>query len=277
MSVPPSPPALGPHVRVALDEDHAGLAWLTLDRPDSRNAWSDEMIAGFLAGLDWLEAEDSVRVVILTGAGPAFSAGGDLKAMRDHAGMFEGAPVQLRSRYTRGIQSIPRRMSRFDKPVIAAMNGHAIGAGLDLACMCDLRVCADSARLGSTFVKVGLVPGDGGATLLARVVGFPKALELVLTGRVISASTALNIGLVTAVVPKDEVRDTAVRYALEIARNAPLAVRLAKSACYRSQGVSLDLALELASTYQGIVQNSSDHDEGVAAILDRRAPEFEGR
>jgi enoyl-CoA hydratase/carnithine racemase len=273
----PHPPQLGSHVNLTLDDAHPGIAWLTLDRPGFRNAWSDEMLAGFVAALDWLEAEDSVRAVIVTGAGPAFSAGGDLKAMREHAGMFQGAPVQLRSRYTRGIQSIPRRMARFDKPVIAAMNGHAIGAGLDLACMCDLRVCADHARLGSTFVKVGLVPGDGGATLLARVVGFPKALELVLTGRVITAADALGIGLVTTVVPGDQVRETAMNYALEIAANAPLAVRLAKSACYRSQGVSLDIALELASTYQGIVQNSSDHDEGVAAILERRSPQFEGR
>lgn len=266
----------GPHIHLAMDPTHPHIAWLTLDRPDARNAWSDEMLAGFCASLDHLEANDNVRVVILTGAGPAFSAGGDLKAMRDHTGMFAGGPVELRSRYIRGIQSIPRRMARFDKPVIAAMNGHAIGAGLDLACMCDLRVCADHARLGSTFVKVGLIPGDGGATLLSRVVGFPKALELILSGRVIDASTALSIGLVTAVVPADSLRDTARTYAEEICTSAPLAVRLAKRACYRSHDLPLEHALELAATYQGIVQNTADHAEGVAAILERRTPTFAG-
>ena len=267
----------GPHVHVDTDPENPFVAWLTLDRPGFRNAWSDEMVTGFCAALDHLEADAQVRVVILTGAGPAFSAGGDLKAMRDHAGMFAGGPVELRSRYIRGIQSIPRRMARFDKPVIAAMNGHAIGAGLDLACMCDLRVCADHAKLGSTFVKVGLIPGDGGAKLLARVVGFPKALELVLTGRVIDAQTAHSIGLVTTVVAADAVRRTALEYAAELAANAPLSVRLAKQLCYRSQELSLDTALELAATYQGIVQNTDDHDEGVAAILGRRPPEFQGQ
>lgn len=267
----------GPHVHLDVDPDHPSVAWLTLDRPGFRNAWSDEMVSGFCAALDHLEADDQIRVVVLTGAGPAFSAGGDLKAMRDHAGMFAGDAVELRARYIRGIQSIPRRMARFDKPVIAAMNGHAIGAGLDLACMCDLRICADHAKLGSTFVKVGLIPGDGGAKLLARVVGFPKALELILSGRVIDAATALSIGLVTTVVPADRVRTTALEYAAELAANAPLSVRLAKQLCYRSQNLSLDDALELAATYQGIVQNTADHDEGVAAILGRRPPEFSGR
>jgi len=268
---------LGPHVHLDTDPDHPYVAWLTLDRPGFRNAWSDEMLAGFCTALDHLEADDTIRVVILTGAGPAFSAGGDLKAMRDHTGMFAGGPVELRSRYIRGIQSIPRRMARFDKPVIAAMNGHAIGAGLDLACMCDLRVCADHAKLGSTFVKVGLIPGDGGATLLSRVVGFPKALELILTGRVIDAATALSIGLVTTVVPADQVRATALTYAAELGRSAPLAVRFAKRACYRSHDLPLEHALELAATYQGIVQNTDDHAEGVAAILERRTPDFKGR
>jgi 2-(1,2-epoxy-1,2-dihydrophenyl)acetyl-CoA isomerase len=266
----------GPHVHLDIDPDHPHVAWLTLDRPGFRNAWSDEMVAGFCASLDHLEADAQVRVVILTGAGPAFSAGGDLKAMRDHTGMFAGGPVELRSRYIRGIQSIPRRMARFDKPVIAAMNGHAIGAGLDLACMCDLRVCADHAKLGSTFVKVGLIPGDGGATLLARVVGFPKALELILSGRVIDAPTAVSIGLVTVAVPAEEVRSTALQYAAELAANAPLAVRLAKQLCYRSRDLPLDHALELAATYQGIVQNTADHNEGVMATLERRTPRFQG-
>lgn len=264
-------------VHVETDPTLPSLRWLRLDRPGYRNAWSDQMLIAFQAALDAAEADDRVRVVAVTGTGRAFSAGGDLKAMRDRAGMFAGDPVQLRSRYTRGIQAIPRRLARFDKPVIAAINGAAIGAGLDLACMCDLRICARGARLGSTFVKVGLVPGDGGAALLARTVGYPKALELVLTGRVIDADEARAIGLVNQVVDPEELVAATRTLAAEIAQNAPLAVRLTKSAAARSWGLPLDVALELAATYQGIVQNGDDHLEGVNAILEKRSPDFSGR
>jgi enoyl-CoA hydratase/carnithine racemase len=234
------------------------------------------MIDSLIAALDAAEADPEIRVIILTGAGKAFHAGGDLKQMREGAGMFAGGPVALRRQYVDGIQRVPRRLAQLDKPIIAAINGAAIGAGLDLACMCDLRVLARGASLGSTFVKVGLVPGDGGAYFLARTVGFPRALELVLTGRLVEADEALAIGLVHRVVEPNELLPTARALALSIAANAPLAVRMTKRAAYRSWDLDVDTALELAATFQGMVQNTADHREAVQAILEKRSPSFRG-
>lgn len=264
-------------VHVAMHPAAPHTAVLTLDRPDARNAYSDAMIDGLCDALDALEDDDAVRVVLLTGAGPAFSAGGDLKAMRDHTGMFAGDSARLRVAYQRSIQRVPRRLLRFDKPVIAAVNGPAIGAGLDLACMADLRIASDRAVFGSTFVKVGLVPGDGGAYWLARAVGHARATALVLTGDVFDAHEALRIGLVAEVVPHDTLLDAAGALAARIAANAPLAVRLAKQALVRSRDLTAEQALELAATYQGIAQRTADHDEGVAAMIARRTPTFEHR
>jgi enoyl-CoA hydratase/carnithine racemase len=257
-------------------EKEGPVATVVLDRTDARNAYSTAMIDSFVAALDSAEADPEVRVVILTGAGKAFHAGGDLKQMRDGAGMFAGGPVALRRQYVEGIQRVPRRLAQLDKPIIAAINGAAIGAGLDLACMCDLRVLARGAPLGSTFVKVGLVPGDGGAYFLARTVGFPRALELVLTGRLVEAEEALAIGLVHRVVEPADLLPTARELALSIAANAPLAVRMTKRAAYRSWDLDVDTALELAATFQGMVQNTADHREAVQAILEKRSPSFRG-
>jgi 2-(1,2-epoxy-1,2-dihydrophenyl)acetyl-CoA isomerase len=252
------------------------IATVTLNRPDARNAYTDEMIAATVEAFDRAEADDAVRCVILTGAGQSFSAGGDLKLMQTHSGMFEGGPVALRKRYQRGVQTIPTRLESFDKPVVAALNGAAVGAGLDLACMCDIRIASSEARFGSPFVKLGLIPGDGGAYLLGRVVGFARALELMLTGRLIDAEEALRIGLVTRVVAPDAVLATAREVAEGLAALAPLAVQLTKRAAYRAYDESLAQTLERAATYQGVVQNSADHDEGVAALLEKRAPRFRG-
>ena len=249
---------------------------LTLDRPDARNAYSEAMVDSLVRALDDADRDDEVRCVILTGAGAAFSAGGDLKRMLQQEGMFAGGPVDLRRRYVDGIQRIPRRLALLEKPIIAAINGPAIGAGLDLACMCDLRLAARGAQLGSTFVKVGLVPGDGGAYFLARTVGFPRALELMLTGRLVDADEAERIGLVHRVVEPAELLPAARALALQIAANAPLAVRLTKRAAYRSHEADLEQALELAATYQGVVQNTADHREAVRAMLERRPPVFTG-
>ena len=196
------------------------IATITLDREDARNAYTEAMVDSLVKALDAAEQDEAVRCVILTGAGRAFSAGGDLKRMQEHSGMFEGGPVQLRRKYIDGIQRIPRRLGAFDKPVIAAMNGAAVGAGLDLACMCDLRIGIEGAKFGSTFVKVGLVPGDGGAYFLGRTIGFSRALELVLTGRMIDTEEALTIGLINRVVTREGLMSTAIQMAEAIAANA---------------------------------------------------------
>ena len=249
---------------------------LTLDRPDARNAYSEAMVDSLVRALDDADRDDEVRCVILTGAGAAFSAGGDLKRMLQQEGMFAGGPVDLRRRYVDGIQRIPRRLALLEKPIIAAINGPAIGAGLDLACMCDLRIAARGAQLGSTFVKVGLVPGDGGAYFLARTLGFPRALELMLTGRLVDTDEAERIGLVHRVVEPAELLPAAQLLAEQLAALPPVALRLTKRAAYRSHDLDLEQALELAATYQGVAQNTADHAEAVRAMLERRAPHFTG-
>jgi 2-(1,2-epoxy-1,2-dihydrophenyl)acetyl-CoA isomerase len=253
------------------------VAVLTLNRPDAHNAYTGEMFHALEAAFDQAATDDAVRAVVVTGAGKSFSAGGDLKLMQAREGMFAGGPVELRRKYVDGVQRVPRRLARFDKPVVAAVNGAAVGAGLDLACMCDVRIAAQGARFGSPFVRLGLVPGDGGAYFLARIVGFAKALELMLTGRLITAEEAERMGLVNEVVADELVVAAALSKAEAIAENAPLAVQLTKAAAYRSWNASLEEALELASTYQSIAQTSEDHLEGIAAALEKRPPKFRGR
>ena len=253
------------------------LVTITLDRAEARNAYSDAMVRALVEALDTADADPEIRCIVLTGAGTAFCAGGDLKAMRDKSGMFAGGPAELRARYAAGIQSIPRAFARCHTPVVAAVNGAAIGAGLDLACMADLRIASARAKFGSTFPRVGLVPGDGGAFFLPRTIGLPRAMELMLTARVIDAARALEIDLVHEVVEPEAVLDRARSVAGEIAANAPLAVAFTKRATYQSWGADLEHALELAATYQGVVQNSEDHLEAVAAMLEKREAHFRGR
>lgn len=265
-------------VQVHADAEVEGAWWVTLNRPEARNAYSEDMVDALVQAFDRLEADRTVRCVLLTGAGKAFSAGGDLKRMLAHEGMFEGDAVGLRARYQAGIQRVPRRLARFSKPVVAAINGAAVGAGLDLACMADMRVAVRSAKLGSTFVKVGLIPGDGGAYLLARTVGFPTALDLILTGRLVQGEEALRLGLVHSLADDhaDLMAQTRQR-ARALCALPPVALRLAKAAAYRSWDLPLDAALELAASYQGVAQNTADHDEAVRAFLEKREPVFGGR
>lgn len=253
-------------------ETRDGIARITLDRPQSRNAYSDGMIESLCAALEALDRDPAVKVAVLSGAGPCFSAGGDLKAMRDRSGMFQGDPVTLRTRYVQGIQKISRRVAEFEKPLIAAVNGPAIGAGLDLACMCDLRIASNTAKFGSTFVNVGLIPGDGGALFLSRIVGLPHALELILTGKVIDAARALEIHLVHELADPETLEEIVMERARAIANKPSWAARLAKRLCYRAHTGDLANALDMAAAFQGLVQHHPDHDGAVQHLLDSIKP-----
>ncbi len=250
---------------------------VTLNLPDMRNPISDdamvEAICGAMASAD---ADIDVRAVILTGAGTAFSSGGDLKAMKAGVGLRNKLPAQTRRNYRAGIQRLPMLFQALEVPVIAAINGPAIGAGLDLACMCDIRIAAESAKFAESFVKVGIVPGDGGAWLLPRIVGFSKATELALTGETIDAAEALACGLVSRVVPGADLMAAARAIADRIAVNPPHAVRMTKRLLREGQAASLASILELSAAMQSLAHATRDNDEAIDAFLERRLPQFMG-
>lgn len=244
----------------------------SLNRPDERNAISEtahsEEIAAFCS---MVTRDSSVRAVVLTGKGKAFCAGGNVKHMQDKSGMFAGSPYGLRNAYRTGIQLIPAALYELEVPVIAAVNGPAIGAGLDLACMCDIRIAADTAIFAESFVKLGIVPGDGGAWLLPRVIGMARASLMTLTGDAIDAITALGYGLVSEVVPGDLLLDRAMKIAGSIAANPGHATRMAKRLLREGQDMKLAPLLELSAAYQALAHHTEDHAEAVAALVERRA------
>jgi enoyl-CoA hydratase/carnithine racemase len=249
-----------------------------MNRPEERNALSEEhQMLEFVEVCEKLKRDTRVKVVILTGAGPAFSAGGNIKHMRDKKGFSAGSPIEIRDNYRNGIQQIPLALYELDVPTIAAVNGPAIGAGMDLSCMCDIRVASDRAKFASSFVKLGIVPADGGAWLLSRTIGPAKALELMLTGETIDAATALAIGLVSKVVPHETLMDAAREFAAKIAANPSLTLRMSKRLLRESQHVSLATSLEIAAAYQALAHYTKDHDEAVLAFIDKRPPTFTGR
>ncbi|MGE0774519.1 MAG: crotonase/enoyl-CoA hydratase family protein [Sphingomonadaceae bacterium] len=253
------------------------IVTLTLNLPELRNPISDnEVVDAIVDTLDRLEADSAARVAILTGAGSAFSSGGNLKKIESTEGLADPLPVRTRGKYKRGIQRLPRRFAELEVPVIAAVNGPAIGAGCDLACMCDLRIAGESARFAESFVKLGIVPGDGGAWLLPRVVGFAKASEMALTGDAIDAYEALACGLVSKVVPDSELLAEARKLASRIAVNPTNAVRMTKRLLWESRTSSLDGLLELSAAMQGLAHATDDNREAIAAFLEKRKPDFTG-
>lgn len=251
---------------------------LTLNRPEKRNPISDlDMIDALCAAMEAADADMDVRCVILTGAGSAFSSGGDLAKMKAGSGLRAHLPAQTRRNYKAGIQRLPLAFEALEVPVIAAVNGPAIGAGLDLACMADVRVASDKARFAESFVKIGIVPGDGGAWLLPRIVGFSKASEMALTGDIIDAEEARAIGLVSRVAPADRLLDEARAVADRIAANPPHAVRMTKRLLREGQGMTLKGVLEMSAAYQSLAHATDDHEEAIAAFVEKRNPMFGGR
>lgn len=250
----------------------------SINRPAQRNAISSqEDILAIERFCNDVAADPSIRAVILTGIGSAFCAGGNIKDMQSRSGMFAGSPYTLRNGYRSGIQRIPMALYQLEVPVIAAVNGPAIGAGLDLACMCDIRIAAANAKFAESFVKVGIVPGDGGAWLLPRVVGMARASLMTLTGETIDAAKALSYGLVSEVVPASELMAAAKCIAKKVADNPGHATRMAKRLLREGQNMELSSLLELSAAYQAIAHHTEDHAEAVSALLENRAPVFENR
>ncbi len=266
------PESLGTtNYREIIFELKGNIAVLTLNRPDIRNAFShQEMIDEIVHACQTVQDSESVSVLVVTGAGSAFSAGGNVKDMLKKEGMFAGDPNDVRQNYRKGIQRVTLAFQRLDVPAIAAVNGPAIGAGCDLSCMCDIRIASNRARFGETFVSVGLIPGDGGAFLLPRVVGFSKALELAFTCRVIDAAEALRIGLVNEVTLPERLMERSLEVAAEIAQHPARILRLAKRLFYLSQGRSLEETLELSCSFQALCHHSPEHMEAVEALLARQ-------
>ena len=248
---------------------------VTMNQPETRNALTgNTAVDEFEKLCDDVRRDPSVKVIILTGAGPIFSSGGNVKDMKR---FFDDAltPDMIREEYRQGIQRIPNAMYQLDVPVICAVNGPAIGAGLDLTCMCDIRIAADNATFAESFVRVGIVPGDGGAWLLPRAVGLAKASEMAFTGEAINAQEALACGLVSRVVPADQLLAEANKLAAKIAANPGAVMRMTKRLLREGQLASLASLLEMSAGFQAIAHKTADHREAVTAFIEKRAPKFQ--
>lgn len=249
-----------------------------MNHPDTRNALTTpEQIDEFVKLCADLRRDRSARVMVLTGNGSAFCAGGNVKDMRERSGIFAGQPYELRDTYRDGIQRIPLALYELDIPIIAAVNGPAIGAGLDLACMCDIRLASPTALFAESFVRLGIVPGDGGAWLLPRIIGIPKASLMAFTGDPIDAAKALDWGLVEQVCTHETLQSEAQALARRIASNPGHALRLCKRLLREGQHMRLDSLLELSAAYQSIAHHTADHEEAVAAFVEKRPPNYQDK
>jgi enoyl-CoA hydratase/carnithine racemase len=254
------------------------VATLTLDRDDVRNELTGtRLVDDIERTVEWINADESIAALIVTGAGRAFSSGGNVKHMLAREGSFGGSVYEVQKKYREGIQRIPLAMHRLDVPSIAAINGPAIGAGFDLACMCDIRLASVDATLAESFINVGIIPGDGGAWFLQRLVGYQRAAELTFSGRVLKADEAQALGIVLEVVDGAVLLERAGELARGFAAKPPQALRLTKRLMQSAQRMELGDFLDHCAAFQGICHNTEDHLEAVASMLARRPPSFIGR
>lgn len=257
--------------KLIIYEKSEGIATITLNRPEALNAFSKEVVAEVLEALEDARRDENVRVVVLTGAGEkAFSAGADIKAM---IGM---TALKARDLSLMG-EKLCCTLENLEKPVIAALNGYALGGGLEVAMSCDLRIASENARVGQTEINIGLIPGWGGTQRLTRLIGRTKAKELVFTGRMIDARTAEQLGIVNRVVAADKFKETVRQFALDLAAKAPVALRVAKALIDKGAEIGLDSALALEREGFGVVASTEDLQEGVKAFTEKRKPAFKGK
>ncbi len=254
------------------------IATLTLNRPETRNVLGEVGDGALFAdAAAEINKDKAIRCAILTGAGPAFSAGGNLKAMQEKSGLFAGTRDAIREAYKRDIHGIIRSLWNLEVPLIAAVNGAAIGLGNDVACLADIRIAADTAVFGATFLKVGLVPGDGGAWLLPRVIGQSRAAELFFSAETIDAATALRWGLVSRVVPEEMLMEEAYGLAAKIVRQPPGVLRMTKRLMRESLTADFETIMERSAACQAEAHDGADHAEALAAFFEKRAPKFQGQ
>ena len=261
-----------------LFEKTGHVVTLTINRPESRNPLGEEGDGELFAEASArINADRDIRCAILTGAGAAFSAGGNVKAMRERSGAFAGTGVEIRERYRTGIHRMVRSIWGIEVPLIAAVNGPAIGLGNDVACLADMRIASDKAIFGATFLKVGLVPGDGGAWILPRIIGHARAAELFFTADTIDALTALSWGLVSRVVPAADLLNEARALAEKVSRQPPDVLRMTKRMMRDGQAASFETIMELSASMQSLAHLTKDHEEALTAFFEKRPGRFEGK
>ncbi|HRD35652.1 MAG TPA: enoyl-CoA hydratase-related protein [Rhodocyclaceae bacterium] len=246
------------------------VATLSLDRDDVRNALTGTaLIDEIVAVAEWVNRCDEVSVLIITGNGSAFSSGGNIKDMAERGGDFGGDVAEVATRYRRGIQRIPLALQQVEVPIIAAVNGPAIGAGFDLANMADIRIASIRAKFGETFLNLGIIPGDGGAWFMQRLIGYQQAFELTLSGRIVDAAEAKTLGIVLDVVEPDALMARAHDIAQRFAAQPPKALRLTKRLMKMAQRMELKDFLDLSAAFQGMCHNEPEHLAAVQKMLAR--------
>ncbi|MDP2627258.1 MAG: enoyl-CoA hydratase-related protein [Candidatus Rokubacteria bacterium] len=250
-----------------------GVLTLTLNRPDSLNALTVEVMGALADRLEAAAADRSARAVVITGAGSAFSAGGDLAFLQELPGM---PPARAKEVVYGNFQRVPRLIRGMDKPVIAAVNGAAVGAGCEIAVACDFRIASEKARFGEVWITLGCIPALGGMYLLPRLVGFARATELVLTGEIIDAREALRIGLVNKVVMPPDLPRAAEELARSLARGPARAIAAAKEALNRGLASTFWAELDATVDAQVACFGTRDFAEGVRALVEKRPPRFTG-
>jgi enoyl-CoA hydratase/carnithine racemase len=253
-------------------ETRGAIGLIRINRPAKLGAFTWPMLDLWAQALASARDDEAIRVVVLTGTGRGFCVGVDLEAMA----AVEPTPLARKRVLTDRVHKVARAVVDLDKPLICAVNGPAVGAGMDMALMCDIRLAAESARFCEGYINVGLVPGDGGAYFLPRLVGVAHALELLWTGDTISAREALALGIVSHVCADDDLLDAALELATRIAARPPIAVSMIKRAVYQSQTIDLRTSLDLISSHMGIVQSTSDYAEAMRALREGRPAVFTG-